>query len=104
MKPHLKVSIEGECLDVSYQDSGQWRSYELTCAGHDFNSCEASAHISEIDQDGGEIRTYDIGDASGEVYREAENMIKNALKEAQIQFDEEKVNRQLDEWKARKYE
>jgi len=88
-----KVEITGLNLDVYYRDIGQWRSYELSTSGKTLSECLDNAVIFEIDQDGGELDNYDIGNAEGEVYNAAENAIKKALvanaKEAAMaKFDE----------------
>jgi hypothetical protein len=66
-----KHSFDCYDLDVDHQDAGPWRSYELTASGDTFEELAKDATISEIDQDGGELNSYAVGDARPEVYNAA---------------------------------
>jgi hypothetical protein len=69
------MEIEVNDLEVMYQDSGAWRSYALATFGETVDQLVENASIYEIDQDGGELNSYDLGDASGEVYDSAMSWI-----------------------------
>lgn len=63
-----KYRISGE-LGIDFQDEGRWRSYELDAYGDTFEDLLDSAHISEVDQDGGVIDCYGIDDVpNNEIY------------------------------------
>jgi len=58
-----KYNIDQD-LGIEYRDCGKWRSYQLTAQGNTIEELIESATISEVDQDGGEITCYDIGEGS----------------------------------------
>lgn len=64
-----------EDLGVNYQDEGPWRSYQLTTHGSDLFDLLDNATIEEVDQDGGELNSYGINEASLEVYSAAQILI-----------------------------
>lgn len=51
-------SIQNQDLGIDYQDEGPWRSYELSTDGTNVKELQENCTVSEIDQDGGELRTY----------------------------------------------
>ena len=61
-----KYYIETE-LGIPYEDCGAWRSYHLMAEGNDIGELWADAHISEVDQDGGDINDYPLEDAGNDV-------------------------------------
>lgn len=69
-----KVSISTD-IGVHYQDEPPWRSYYLETSGDTLIELIDNAQISEIDQDGDEIRTYELNEASNEVIKAAEKII-----------------------------
>lgn len=88
-----RVEIDGLNLDVDYRDIGQWRCYELFTSGNTLNECVDNATIYEIDQDGGEITNYDLGNAEDEVYEASleeikKALVKNKTEAAMARFDE----------------
>jgi len=54
--------IEEQDFGPDYQDSGSWRSYDLESYGSTRQELIENAGISETDQDGGTIDSYDIVD------------------------------------------
>lgn len=72
------ISID-EDLGVDYQDESPWRSYNLYADGANKLELLNSAQVQEVDQDGGEINTYDLEHSSKEVYDAAEKMINEAI-------------------------
>jgi len=55
-------------LGVPFEDSGRWRSYEISgAAANSVKEFLDGISISEVDQDGGEIDTYGFDDAPGPV-------------------------------------
>lgn len=67
-----------QTLETEFRDSGAWRSYELNSFGRTLEDLIENAHISEIDQDGGEICTYGLGHAPGNVYKDAMKIIEGS--------------------------
>lgn len=59
-------SIDAE-MGVSYQDSGQWRSFHLETSGDSLSEMLDNATVSEVDQDGGTIDAYDLREASSQI-------------------------------------
>lgn len=70
-----------ECTDigVDYCGPGPWRNYELMAYGDTVEACLEDATISEIDQDGGELRTYGFDEAGNDVADAVERIIKDAF-------------------------
>lgn len=66
-------------LDIDYADNGRWRSYQLYANGDSLAELIKEATISEIDQDGGEIRSYSLHDCSSEVFNAAIIIIENKV-------------------------
>lgn len=62
-----KYNIDTD-LGIDYRDSGRWRSYQLYASGNSEAELMEDATISEIDQDGGDLATYGLEDASNEVH------------------------------------
>ena len=56
----VKYSIQYKDLEIDYQDSGIWRSYELSASGNTLEEMLEDATISEIDQDGETLDCYGI--------------------------------------------
>ena len=56
-----KYSIDTD-IGLDYADSGPWRSYNLVADGDSATELYNNAYIVEIDQDGGELNQYDIGE------------------------------------------
>jgi len=73
------IHIEDEEMGISYQDAGPWRSYHLSASGKNLEECLADAHIFEIDQDGGELGDFKLGDAPGEIFKRGVQMIEREL-------------------------
>lgn len=72
-----KLHTISEDTGVEFADAGCWRSYELHADGYTADDMRRLAHICEIDQDGGCIRSYDLCDAPSEVVRVSEGMIES---------------------------
>jgi hypothetical protein len=70
------MHIETE-LATEHRDCGPWRSYELLAAGDTLEELLADATITEIDQDGGEIKSYGL-DYGNEATDEAYELIIKA--------------------------
>lgn len=66
-------------LPVDFADAGPWRSYELYTEGNSLVELLGNATVTEVDQDGGELNCYEIGDASNEVAAAAINEIEAHL-------------------------
>lgn len=62
-----KYNISYCDLGVPFQDSGAFRSYELSASGDSLGELIEDATISEIDQDGGELNTYGYAECSTNV-------------------------------------
>ena len=75
--PLIEIS---EDTGVEYADSGRWRSYDLYTTGRSYEELFDNASISETDQDGGEIKTYDLQDADQEVQEAAFKIINDYLR------------------------
>lgn len=65
-----------EDLGINYQDCGVWRSYQLETYGDTMEELWDNAVIAEIDQDGGELDCYGMGEAPSDVYEAADKLIK----------------------------
>ena len=54
---NLKKLIIEEYVDlgIMHQDSGPWRSYELSTSGYTLEELRENAYVSQIDKDGGEL-------------------------------------------------
>lgn len=68
-----------ENLDIDFKDIGPWRCYRLDTFGDNQKELIENATIEEIDQDGGTIAYYDIGDADKDVFTQAMQLIKSKL-------------------------
>lgn len=77
-------------LDTMHSDEGPWKSYELYAEGNNLDQLMETAIISEIDQDGDDLRHYSIGNASWEVFKEAEQII---LEHCNKEFNERLVEK-----------
>lgn len=66
-------------LGIDFADEGPWRSYRLTAGGDSLTELLDSAEVEEIDQDGGTLDFYPIGDAPGEVERASERLINKLV-------------------------
>lgn len=66
-------------LGVDFADEGAWRSYDLSTHGSSLSELLENAAVSEIDQDGGELDTYELSDASNEIQDAADVLIAKAL-------------------------
>ena len=75
-----KYIIEDLELGIEYQDSGPWRDYRLDSEGNNLEELENNAWIMEVDQDGGDLNHYEIGDAESSVYDAAIKAIKEVIK------------------------
>lgn len=75
----VKFSIDTD-LSIDYQDAGPWRGYQLTAQGNTPMQFRHSATISEIDQDGGELASYEISDAPNSVQDKALKVLENVIK------------------------
>ena len=80
---HKKLIIEEYVdLGIMHQDSGPWRSYELSTSGHTLEELLENAYVSQIDQDGGELQDpIHYEDFGNEVINAVENYVKRLLKE-----------------------
>lgn len=72
-------SISYQDLGVDYQDAGPWRSYSLDTYGETFEEMMYNATISEVDQDGGELRCYGIDRAYSKVFEAVVREIRAKL-------------------------
>lgn len=79
--PREKKKYEIDCDDVGvdFADEGRWRSYALAARGNTLEELMKDATISEIDQDGGEIRCYGLDDASGPVSDAVEEVLRGRV-------------------------
>lgn len=80
-------------LGIDYADEGAWRSYEMTTHGDSLAELLENVTIAEIDQDGGELDCYGLGDASNEANAVVDGIIAREFVKA---LDELKVKRELD--------
>ena len=71
----FKYEID-ENTEVEFADCGPWRSFQLYAVGDTVRELRRSAEISEIDQDGGDLNSYELDNASNEVIKAAEAMIE----------------------------
>ena len=71
----MNISIDD--LGIEYQDSGKWRSYSLESNGNTLIELQNNAAISETDQDGGEIKTYNLLEAGSEVFIKCMSIIES---------------------------
>ena len=72
----VRFSIDQD-LEVSFEDSGRWRSYQLVATGNDVDELLADAHIAEVDQDGGEIAFYPLEETPNKIYDVAAKIIED---------------------------
>lgn len=78
MKYKLKDSTD---LGIDWADVGPWRSYEVSNAeGSNLEEMLASAQISEIDQDGGDLNNYGIEKAGREVANSVEELCREEIR------------------------
>ena len=61
------MNIEINDIGIDYRDSGPWRYYSLITAGDTLSELMNNAVISEVDQDGGELNSYGLDNASNEI-------------------------------------
>jgi hypothetical protein len=66
-------------LGIDFADAGQWRSYHIETSGDSFNEMVDNATVSEIDQDGGTIDAYGLGDAPSQVETACLKMIMDKV-------------------------
>jgi len=78
-KPKYIIDIPD--LGVVYEDAGPWRSYTMVTWGDNYSDLIDNADISEVDQDGGELATYDYGECTGEVALAVERACMHATRE-----------------------
>lgn len=71
-------------LDISYQDEGPWRSYQLEAMGNDTEQLWDNAFIYELDQDGGELACYHVMEAPKHVFEKAEPILLTYSEENKI--------------------
>jgi hypothetical protein len=82
-----KYTIDCLDLEIEWRDLGRWRSYSLSAHGDTLDELVESATISEVDQDGGELRCYGLGEADNEVFRVACKTIEaHVEKKRQLQL------------------
>jgi len=62
-------------LDVSYQDQGPWRSYQLEAMGDSFEQLWDNAFVYELDKDGGELNLYHAMEAPKQVFEKVEEIM-----------------------------
>lgn len=74
-----KYVIDHADLEVDHADEGEWRSYHLSAQGNTLAELLADAHITEVDQDGGELNTYHLVDARDDVSLAAFHEIEETL-------------------------
>lgn len=70
--PTYQIDTE---VGIDFADAGQWRSYHLETSGDSFNEMVQNATVSEIDQDGGTIDAYELGNAPSQVEMRCLSMI-----------------------------
>jgi hypothetical protein len=64
----MKYQIKDGDLGIEYADHGPWRSYEISeASGLTKDELLNNLTVSEVDQDGGELRCYGYHDAPFEV-------------------------------------
>lgn len=78
-KYDFAIDIESELLPTEWQDSGPWRSFELTTSGADLDECISKGYIAVIDQDGGEIDSYSLEDGPNDVLKDSIAVIEREL-------------------------
>lgn len=74
-----KIVIDDKDTGIDHADEGPWRGYHLTTEGTSLADLEANASITEVDQDGGDLNTYALGDARRDVYERGCQMIETAI-------------------------
>lgn len=67
----LDITLLNIKLNYDHQDEGQWRSYELDSRGTTKEELIVNGWVWEIDQDGGNLKDYPLGDADTGVYKAA---------------------------------
>jgi hypothetical protein len=80
MKPYepYRFSID-EDTGVDFCDAGVWRSYQVSGYGDTASELYQSLTISEVDQDGGELDTYNLAEAREDVIEAAMHIFTRAL-------------------------
>lgn len=81
-----RVSLQN--VDLGCTDDGPFRSLELDCHGDTYDECWANAHVSEVDQDGGDVRDYPAADLGGRRADLVDQIIREALTEADAEVTE----------------
>ncbi len=74
----VKYNIDQD-LGIEYADEGPWRSYQFTASGDSLLELVEDAQISEVDQDGGDLRCYGLDEATEKMRELAEKLILEAL-------------------------
>lgn len=74
---NVKYSIEG--LDVGIGDRNYFTNFELDASGDNLQELIASATVSEIDQDGGEIDCIGLDDVPKDVFRVIMQALNNEV-------------------------
>jgi hypothetical protein len=67
MSKHETYSVDCD-TGIEHRDSGPWRSYHLTAEGSTLEELLESAHIWEIDQDGGSLSDYPLDNCGTSMY------------------------------------
>jgi len=80
----MKYSIQYQDLGIDYRDVPPWRNYELNAEGDTLDEILGDIEISENDQDGGVLNSYDLDDAPTDVQVAALRMIERTIIEAAI--------------------
>ncbi len=73
--PTYRYSLDDIGIETEINDSSPWRVYHLTAWGNTREELRASAGISEVDQDGGEVANYSLEEAPNAVIERVESMI-----------------------------
>lgn len=72
----MKIKTE---LNFEYRDAGPWRSYTMETYGIHHSDLLDNCMITEIDQDGGDIRSYDLFNAPHEIIKESLSIIEKEI-------------------------
>ena len=73
-----KFSID-EDLGIEWADAGPWRSVNICSFGNSLAELIENCSLSEVDQDGGELNTFDLEDSP--YYNEALEALKHLVED-----------------------
>lgn len=75
------IVVDVDDIGVEYRGPGPWKNYALYSQGRTLDELIEEAAITEVDQDGGELRTYGIDDCCGEVEVSVLKILEEELRE-----------------------